>query len=359
MKRAEKAASSTTPGAFKTVACLASVSALTFGLAACGDLADKAEGHISWATSDVDSAGHTALVSLATLLNKEWKDHQIDVLPTAGAVQSVIGYSTGEYDGYYGADVAFYEMARDADRFEGFSDQAQRTPVQSFWAYPLETGLAVHADDADSVTGWGDLADRPVFTGPPPWDVRANLERAMDAVDVGHSYVELDTDVVGSSLDGGDVDATIVYTTGEAAVPPWLSEAELQTDMRILNPSDDEVAQLEEAGLDVVEIDASVFETDVGVDTALFTPFYYGFHLGMEVSEADMYELLSIVEANVDTLAESDASYGMLAEDMAELQRRGVESSVDDVEVHPGLAKWMKEHDVWDEAWDDRVADKR
>jgi uncharacterized protein len=321
-----------------------------------GGEADPDAEQISWATSDVGSAGYTALVNLAALLNREWEGYSVDVLPTAGAVQSVVGYATGEFDGYYGADIAFYEMAEGIARFEGFADQAERMPVQSFWAYPLETGLAIHERDADSITSWADLGGEPVFTGPAPWDVRANLERAMNAIDVGHEYVELDTGVAGSSLEDGTISGLIAYTTAETNPPPWLTESELQTDMRILNPSDDEVAALEAAGFEVVGVDTGGFETDMGVDTAMFVPFFYGFHVGTEVSEDAVYAMLNVIEANADELAAADSSYAVLAADVVEFQRRGVEASVDDIEVHPGLARWMDEKGVWDSAWDDRIA---
>ena len=317
---------------------------------------DPDDTSLAWATSDVGSAGHTALVNLANVLNENWDGYFVDVLPTAGAVQSVIGYATEEYDGNYGADIAFFEMASDSGRFEGFSDDAARTPVQSFWAYPMETGLAIHGDNADEYQSWGDLAGQATYTGPAPWDVRLNLERAMEVLDVGHEYVEVDNSVVGTSLEGGDIEGMIAYTAAEANPAPWIIEAELQTDMQILNPSDEEIAQLEEAGLEVVEIDTEVFEADKEVDSAMFVPFFYGFHLGPEISEDDLYEFLTVVEEQADQLADLDASYAVLARDMADLQRRGVESSIDDVEVHPGLARWMDEQGVWDDAWDDRIA---
>ena len=312
---------------------------------------------IAWATSDVGSTGHAALVTLSALLNREWEGYHTDVLPTGGAVQTVIGYATGEFDGYYGADVAFAEMAQDEGRFEGFSDDAERWPVQTFWAYPMETGLAIHADNADQFEGWGDLEGEPVFTGPAPWDVRLNLEMAMDAIDVGHEYVEVDTGVAGSSLDTGDISAMIAYTSAELAPAPWVVEAELQTDMQILNPSDDELAAIEEAGYELVSLDPDGFEGDVGVDEMLFVPFFYGFHVGLEVSEEDVYDMLETIAEHADELAEADDAFGVLADDPAELQRRGVASAVDDVEVHPGLASWMQDQGVWDDAWDDRIAD--
>jgi uncharacterized protein len=94
----------------------------------------------------------------------------------------------------------------------------------------------------------------------------------------------------------------------------------------------------------------------VGVDTALLVPFFYGFHVGLEVSEDAVYEMLNVVDEHADELAEADGSFSMLAEDVAEMQRRGVQASVEDVEIHPGLARWMQEQGVWEEEWDDRVA---
>jgi len=67
--------------------------------------------------------------------------YDISVLPTAGAVFSVKSYCQCESEGYYGADIAFYELANNIHRFEGFMSQMKRLPVQSFWSYTMEGGL--------------------------------------------------------------------------------------------------------------------------------------------------------------------------------------------------------------------------
>lgn len=322
-----------------------------------GEGADPDATQIDWATSDVGSAGHTALVNLSALLNREWDGYETNVLPTGGALQSVIGFATNEFDAYYGADIAFAEASENRDRYEGFSDDAERELVQSFWAYPMETGLAIHADNAEQFQSWSDLSGEPVFTSPAPWDVRANLESAMDAAGVGHEYVEVDTGVAGNSLDTGDISAMVAYTTSESNPAPWVAEAELQTDMQILNPSDDEVQAIEDAGHEVVSVDPANFESDdLGVEEALFVPFFYGFHVGTNISADDVYAMLDVVAEHADELADADPAYQVLADDPAELQRRGVESSIEDAAVHPGMAQWMRDQGVWDDAWDDRVA---
>ncbi|ABI56273.1 TAXI family TRAP transporter solute-binding subunit [Alkalilimnicola ehrlichii MLHE-1] len=310
---------------------------------------------LRWATSATGSTGYAVKVDLMTILNREWSGYNITVLPTAGAVASVRGYALGEFDGYYGADVAFAELADDSGRFRDFRAHMEREPVQSFWAYTMEVGLAVRADDLDEYDGWGGLAGAPVFTGPAPWDVRAQLERAMAAVDVGHDYTEIDLSIAGSSLNEGTIDAFIAYTSGQTSVAPWVNEAMLSVDTAILNPTDEERAQIEAAGMEVVAVPAERFDTDIGVDEAHFVPFFYGFHLGPEVPEEDLYEMLTIIQAKSEELRAANAAFAQVDEDMVELQRRGVAASGGSVPVHPGLARFLQENDAWDEAWDDWV----
>jgi uncharacterized protein len=148
-----------------------------------------------------------------------------------------------------------------------------------------------------------------------------------------------------------------VYTTGGASPAPWVTEAMLSTEVAVLNPSEEEIAELREAGIETVRVpDASAFETDVGVEEAVLVPLFYGFHVGLDVPEDDVYRMLTIIEENLEELAESDSGFSQLAAGMVELQRRGIQASPAMIEIHPGLARFLRERDAWDEAWDDRVA---
>jgi uncharacterized protein len=312
---------------------------------------------LRWATSSVGSSGHRAKVNLMAVLNREMDQFNINVMPTPGAIATIRGYAMGEFDGYYGADIAFNELANNTGRFKGFRDQMEREPVQSFWAYTIEVGLAVRADDADSYDGWRSLAGRPLFTGPAPWDVRAQLERALNVLEVGHEYRELDLGLAGSSLANGSIDGFIAYTAGESAVSPWVAEARLAADTVILNPSDEEVEILRNAGLDVITVDPDAFQSDTGTSEVRLVPFFYGFHVGTEVSADDVYEMLLVIEEHAEELTKADKVFAQIEADMPSIQRRGVASAINDVKVHPGLARYMRERDVWNTEWDDRVAD--
>jgi TRAP-type uncharacterized transport system substrate-binding protein len=310
---------------------------------------------IRWATSSVDSAGHRALVSLSQVLNREMDEISITVMPTPGAAASVRGFAAGEFDGYYGADVAFVEIANDTGRYVGF-EQGEHELAQSFWAYTLEMGLGVRAADAEGMDGWRALSGRPVFTSPAPWDTRAALERAMNILEVGHNYVELDTGLSGQSVQDGTIDAMAIYTTGETSPAPWVQEALLTTDIHALNPSDEEIQMLEAEGISVVRVPASAFDADIGVEEAVLVPFYYGFHVGMNVDEDVVYKMLETIEANIDEIVQSDPGLSQLQEDLVGMQVRGIESVGDAAPIHPGLARFLRDRDAWNDEWDDRVA---
>lgn len=313
---------------------------------------------IPWGTSAVGSAGHKALVVLAEVLNREMPKYRVTVQPTPGAIVSVKGYATGQFEGYYGSDIAFYEMANDIKRFKGFKSSMKRQPVQSLWVYTTDMGLAVHARDQGKYKSWKDLVGKALFTGMPPWDTRAQLERAFETIGLKYQYRQVDLSAAGSLLQSGSIDGFGLYTTGEAATPPWIAEASLAADWAAVNPSAEELAALKKAGFAVIEVKPEVFKRDVHTDKVVLLPFYYGFHVGLEVPEDDVYQMIKVVEKNVSDLAKADASYAQIAKDMPGFQRRGVLSSVDLVPVHPGLARYMREKGVWDAKWDARIAKK-
>ena len=229
-------------------------------------------------------------------------------------------------------------------------------PVQSFWSNTIETGLAIHSRNKDKIKSWADLNGKRVFTGPLPFDTRAQTERALAAVGVKFTYVQVDLATVGSQLESGAIDAMSIYTASESAPPPWLAEASLAADWAALNPSASELAAIKKQGLSVADVSPKVFNRDTHTDKVTETPFFYGFDVGLEVPEADVYKMLTIIENNAADLAKIDPTFSQIAKDMKGFQKRGVESSWDLVPIHPGLAKWMREKGVWDAKWDSNIA---
>ena len=239
---------------------MALVAAFTVGLVSLASSAAWSEPKdIRWGTGPVGSSGHKALVVLADLLNKEMPEVRITVLPYPGAVGTVKGFATGEMDGYYGSEVALKEFAADEGRFKGFKSHVKVQPVQSFWAYTLDVGLAIKASDLDSIKKWEDLSGKPVYTGPLPFDTRLHLENAMRAVGVKHIYKQVDLSTAGSQLNSGAIKGMLVYVAGGETPAPWIAEASLAVDWAPLNPSPEELAKLKAAGFAIEEVDPAKF----------------------------------------------------------------------------------------------------
>jgi len=317
--------------------------------------ADKKE--IRWASSRVGSSGHRAITNLTEVIGPSLPQYSFTVMPTPGAIVTVKGYATEQFEGYYGSDVGFYELKYDINRFKNFKEKMKRQPVQSFWTFTIEMGVGIHARDKGNIKSWGDLSGKVVFTGPRPWDTRAQLERAFEALGVKHEYIEVSTSTAGSLLEGGRFVAFGVYTNAEATTAPWITEASFQTDWAALSPSASEIDTLKAKGFNPVSIPTKAFgKKSTHVDQVTMVPFFYGLHLGLEISEDEMYRILKVIESKKDELAKADKTFKQIAADMPLMQRRGVESSYNLVPIHPGLAKYMREKGVWDKKWDQYVA---
>ncbi len=313
---------------------------------------------IKWGTGPVGSSGHKALVVLADLLNKEMPEFRISVLPYPGAVGTVKGFATGDINGYYGSDVALKELVNDSGRFKGFKDKVKVQPVQSFWCYTLDVGLAIKASDLGTIKSWADLSGKPVYTGPLPFDTRLHLENALAAAGVKHIYKQVDLSTAGSQLQSGSIKGMIIYAAGGETPAPWIAEASLAVDWAALNPTKDELAKLEAAGFATEEVNPANFhKKQEGTSKVTLLPFYWGFDLGMSVSTDEMYKMLKIIEQHADELAKADPSYKQIGGgQMAAFQKKALESTYKLVPIHPGLAKYLKEKNQWDAKFDSHVA---
>lgn len=331
---------------------------LTFGLLGLSSSTARSEPKdIRWGTGPVGSVGHKALVVLADLLNKEMPNYRITVLPMPGAVMTVKGYANNEIDAFYGSDDALREFASDSGRFKGFKANMKRQPVQSMWIFTLDTGLAIKASNSDKIKKWGDLTGKKVYTGPLPFDTRLHVENALAALGVKHIYTQVDLSTVGSQLDAGSIEATIVYYTGGVVPAPWLSQASLAVDWAGLNPSADEVAKLKAKGFALEEVDAAKLgKKDIHVKKLTLSPFYWGFDIGMNMSTEDVYKMLTIIDKNADNLTKLDGDFAQIAGGkLADFQAKALAQTWDLIPIHPGLAKFLKEKGKWDKKWDSKV----
>ena len=125
-----------------------------------------------------------------------------------------------------------------------------------------------------------------------------------------------------------------------------------------LNPAADELAQLKAKKFGTEQVPSTNFhKKDAKVKSITLLPFYWGFDLGMAVSEDEMYKILKVIEKHADELGKQDASFAQIAGGkMAEFQKKALDTTSDLVPIHPGLAKYLKEKGMWDKKWDAKIA---
>ena len=220
--------------------------------------------------------------------------------------------------------------------------------MQSFWSNTIEVSLAVHARNKDKIKKWTDLSGKRVFTGPLPFDVRAHLERAMAALDIKFSYVQIDLAAAGIAARVGRhrrhehlyrrrKGAASVVGRGLARRRLGCAQSEPGRDR-----------ELKTKNFSVVEVSPDVFKRNVHVAKVIELPFYYGFHVGLDVSGGR--RLPDAADHRGERRRARQVRSDVLADrqDMAGFQKRGVELSADLVPIHPGLARYMREKGVWD-----------
>jgi TRAP-type uncharacterized transport system substrate-binding protein len=251
----------------------------------------------------------------------------------------------GPFDGYYGADIAFYELANDINRFKGFKASIKRYPVQSFWTYSTDVGIGILAKDKGKFKQWRDLSGQPIFTGPLPWDVRAQVERALKELGVKFVYREMDLSSVGSQLEAGNIKAFNAYTNSEVTTAPWIIEISVATDWAILNPSKEEVDLLRKAGFRIAEVKPEVSKGHPCPESSPVA-FLLRVPRGLEIPEQDVYKMLTVIEKKAGELAAADSAYIQIKDDMPGFQRKGVNRR--SLRSCPSWSRHMRERKVWD-----------
>src|SRR5699024_8943248 len=119
--------------------------------------------------------------------------------------------------------------------------------------------------EAGNYDSYADLDGAPIFFSPAGYMNWLNMRRIFDALGYEFNHVEIDNSTVADALEQGSIDASAAYTTAGQSLPTWWREAELRADVSVVNPTEEEIATLQEAGLSPTQIGTSAFSQDVGV----------------------------------------------------------------------------------------------
>jgi TRAP transporter TAXI family solute receptor len=329
------------------VAALSSV----FAFSAIGTADAQERKSIRWATSSTGSYGYKVAASMVKILEDALGgQYVVTVNPypsTTGAMKATMD-GTAEIG--YTADVGITPLYAGEGAFKDYKP-AKGLMVHTWYAYPMESFMAVHASKAGQFKRWGDFSGKPVFFTPAGYMNWLNFQRIFKALGYEFKHVQIGEATQADALQSGTIVGAVAYTTAGKSLSSYWRETELRTDIKVINPSSDEIKKLEAANLAPVDIDpANAFSKDVGVKTILGVPLLFGYNVRADMPEEVVYKMLSSFYKERENLAKSDPGFTPMARDFVGVQVNGIKANPH-VPVHAGLAKFLKEHKGWDDKW--------
>ncbi len=305
---------------------------------------------IRWSTSSVDSYGYKVAAAMVKVAEEALGgEYTVTVNPypsTTGAMKAAMD-GTGEIG--YTADVGMTQLYAGEGGFKSYTP-AKGKLVHSWYAYPMESFMAVPADKASQYKCLKDLSGKPTFFTPAGFMNWLNFQRMYKALGYDFKHVQIDPKTQADALKGGTIAGSVAYTTSGASLAPYWKETEVRMDVTVINPCPDEVAKLKAAGMVISDVSPKVFAKDVGVKDIQAVPILFGYNMRADMPEDVVYKLLNAFYKNRDALAKSDAGFTPMAKDFVGMQVNGIRANPD-IPVHAGLAKFLKEHKAWDDKW--------
>jgi TRAP transporter TAXI family solute receptor len=305
---------------------------------------------IRWSTSSVDSYGYKVAAAMVKIAEEALGgEYTITVNPypaTTAAMKAAMD-GTGEIG--YTADVGMTQLYAGDGGFKNYTP-AKGKLVHTWYAYPMESFMAVPADKAAQFKCLKDLSGKPTFFTPAGFMNWLNFQRMYKALGYDFKHVQIDPKTQSDALKGGSIAASVAYTTAGRSLAPYWKETDVRMDVKIVNPCPDEIAKLQAAGLVVADVSPTVFTKNIGVDGIKGVPILFAYNMRSDMPEDVVYKLLSAFYKNRDALAKADPGFAPMAKDFVGMQVNGIRANPD-IPVHAGLAKFLKEHKAWDDKW--------
>jgi len=337
---------------FRRLGALASIAAaavFTFTAIESANAQDRKS--IRWATSSVDSYGYKVAASMVKVLEEALGgQYTVTVNPypsTTGAMKAAMD-GTGEIG--YTADVGMTQLYAGEGGFKDYT-AAKGKLVHAWYAYPMESFMATSAKEAGKYKCWGDFSGKPVFYTTAGFMNWLNFQRIYKTLGYQFKHVQIDPKSQSDALQAGTISGSVAYTTAGRSLAPYWKETEVRMDVKVINPCPEEVAKLKAAGLAVVDVDPkSAFTKDIGVKQIQGVPILFAYNVRADMPEDVVYRMLNAFYKNRDELAKSDPGFTPMAKDFVGMQVQGI-SANPDIPVHPGLAKFLRDHKAWNNKW--------
>ena len=307
---------------------------------------------LRWATTQPGSYGYGVAAQMTKMIEDALGgEYTVTVQPYQSPTVAMKATMDGKGEIAYTADVG---MTQFSQRVGGFKDYKPQVPeiAHTWYAYPMESLMAVPADKAGQYKCWKDFSGKPVFYTNAGYMNWLNWQRIYKALGYEFKHVQIDLKANADALKSGTVIASATYTTAGRSLSAYWKETIIRMDIAVVNPCPDEVAKVEAAGLAFAEVDPKIpfGDKSVGPKVLRGVPILFGYNARLDVPEDVVYKMINAFYKNKDKLVQADAGFSALAKDFVGMQVQGIKANPQ-VPVHPGLAKFLKEHKAWDNSW--------
>lgn len=306
---------------------------------------------LRWATSPVGSYGYMVASSMTRIVEKALGgEYTVTVQPYTSPTVAMKAVMDGNGEISYTADVGMTQFYQRIGGFKGYNPKMPEL-VHTWYAYPMESMMAVAAKNAAKYKCWRDFSGKPVFFTNAGFMNWLNMQRVFKALGYKFNHIQIDLKSNADALESGSIAGSTIYTTSGRSLPAYWKETEIRIDIRVVNPCPEEIEKIKAAGLSVVEVDPKVaFSKNVGPSTLLGVPILFGYNAGTNIPEDVIYKMITAFYEGKTDLAKSDPGFTPLVKDFVGMQVQGIKANPD-IPVHPGLAKFLKEHKAWNDKW--------
>jgi TRAP transporter TAXI family solute receptor len=306
---------------------------------------------LRWATSQVGSYGYQVAASMTRIVEDALGgQYTVTVQPYASPTVSMKAVMDGNGEISYTADIGMAEFHNRVGGFKGYKPKMPEL-VHTWYAYPMESMMAVAAKDAGKFKCWRDFSGKPVFFTQAGFMNWLNFMRVFKLLGYNFKHVQIDLKSNADAMESGSIVGSGVYTTAGRSLPAYWKETEIRIDIRVVNPCPDEVAKIKAAGLTIVEVDPkAAFSKSVGPSTLMGVAILFGYNVRADMPEEVVYKMLTTLYKKKDDLAKSDPGFTPLAKDFVGMQAQGINANPD-IAVHPGLARFLKAQKAWNPKW--------
>jgi TRAP transporter TAXI family solute receptor len=306
---------------------------------------------LRWTTSQVGSYGYTVAASMAKIAEQALGgQYTVTVQPYQSPTVAMKEVMAGNGEIAYTADIGMSQFRERVGPFKDFKP-AKPELVHTWYAYPMESMLATSAKLAPQFKCWKDFSGKPVFYTQAGFQNWLNWQRIFKILGYDMKHVQIDLKANADALEAGTIVGSATYTTAGKSLAAYWKETEIRMDIKVVNPCPDEVAKVKAAGLAVAEVDPKgAFSKDVGAAKLMGVPILFGYNARTDMPEDVVYRLVKTFYEKKDELAKIDPGFAVMAKDFVGLQKQGINADPA-IGVHPGLAKFLKEHNAWDAKW--------